>query len=348
MQHDPNQIIAPAEILAGAEYAPTTSGDAPGTVFPSLRGGDPGDTDPGQNLGDFPFGAPLHGEDSMPLADTSSGVVSPAEVQNAEPLPPSGASILEGAAAAVPPGGMSATTRKRSAEERISQLTARYRTAESENSQLQAQIAQLSQIVAHMQQQPTQPSFPRPSGSGEASPSDNPFVDAGPGVSSGVNAQHLRNIVQEAVAPLAQTVSALVNNAQRRTSHEVSFARAVEDFPELGQPGSQARRYFDELYTTLPMAQSPDAPEQIALMVRGALAGARRDSQVSSARKLQSTVQAPTPSISDEVPVGQNRSQQIEAVRSNAINQIRHGDRSFETYRALRLATRARNQMNNR
>ena len=78
MPHDPSQIVAPAEVLAGEEPFNAHAGPAgppPSTVFPSLEaGGDPGEQDSGQNLGEFPFGEPLGGSD-LPLADVASGTV---------------------------------------------------------------------------------------------------------------------------------------------------------------------------------------------------------------------------------------------------------------------------------
>lgn len=340
MQHDPSQIIAPREVFAGTDSAADT-------LFPALDGASPGQQDAGQNLGEYPFGAPLHGEDSLPLADTSSGVVSPAEVQRqSEELPASNASILEGASAAVPPGNTSVSNRKRSAEERINQLTARWRSTETENSALQNQVAQLTQMIGQMQMQQSAQSSPRAQyGSGEASPSDpNPFAVAGGGSAPGVDANSLRRIIEESVAPLAQTVTGLVQANQRKALHEVSFARAVEDFPELAKPGSEARAVFDKLYANHGLAAEPDGPEQIAVMVRGILAGARRDSQTVSQRKVAASVQVPTPSASDDVVSGQPQTHQIEQARRELLQRMRSGDRSFETYRALRGLPRTRSQ----
>lgn len=352
MPHDPSQIIAPDGILEGNDYPESNDTSGLGTIFPSIRGGLPGEQDPGQNLGDYPFGAPLHGEDSMPLSDIAqSGIVSPAEVQaEAEPLPDSGAMILEGAAAAIPPGGQSVSTRKRSAEERINQLTAKWRTTQTENSALNQQVAQLSQLIQNMQaQQSSQFQAPRPLyGSGEASPSDNPLASLAQPSAPAQNATDLRRIVQESVAPLANTVTGLIEAQRQRSLQEASFARAVADFPDIGKVGTEANRYFREVMENHALGTLDDGPEQVAVFVRGILAGARRDSQVASQRKVQAGVQIPTPSPSDEVSIGPSRAQQVKDLRAQAARNYRTGDSSFETYKALRLAGRAQAQLRGR
>lgn len=351
MPHDPNQIIAPDEILAGEDYPASMDTSGIGTVFPSIRGGSPGDQDPGQNLGDYPFGAPLHGEDSLPISGVAqSGIVSPAEVQAAEePLPDSGAMVLEGAAAAIPPGGQSVSGRKRSAEERIHQLTAKWRSSQTENTVLNQQVAQLSQLIQNMQAQQNSPSpAPRPYGSGEASPSDNPFASAGQPSAPVQHATDLRRIVQESVAPLANQVTGLLEAQRQRALQEASFARAVADFPDIGKPGTEANAHFRDLMQNHALGTLDDGPEQVAVFVRGILAGARRDSQIASQRKVQAGVQVPTPSPSDEIAIGPSRGQQIVDLHKQAAQNYRTGDRSFETYKALRLAGRARTQLRNR
>lgn len=348
LNHDPSQIIAPDSVLAGDDYPAGQSSSGQGTMFPALRGGDPGENDPGQNLGDYPFGAPLHGEDSMPLSTIAqSGVVSPAEVQAAgEQLPDPNMQILEGIAAPGV-GGPPTSTRKRSAEERISQLTARWRAEQNTNSELTNQLAQLTQVVQSMQaQQFSQPQVPRPNyGSGEASPSDNPLANFGQQNAQVPNATDLRRIVQESVAPLAETVTGLIHANQLRQAQEVSFARAVEDFPEIGRPGTEAQNLFRRIMLEHGgIAGLPDAPEQAAVFVRGVLAGSRRDSQVAGQRKLQAGIQVPTPSPSDEISIGPSQAAQVKALRDQAAQNTRLGDRSFETYKALRLAGRAQGQ----
>lgn len=311
----------------------------PSTMFPSLDGNDPGQEESVDNLdarggpGALPPLSPTedwdapHSDVVEPGAPTVAGVTPP--TIPAEPEIDIMPAVTEGQEA---PRG-----RRRSAEDRIAQLTGRYRAAEGERDALAQQVAHLSNIIQNTQQQMAQLATARtqrtspagldPLAGGEAETS--PAFDPGA----------VRGVVQEAIAPLMQEVSSNKEALRKRAVHEDSFRRATEEFPELNEVGSEARSIFDELYRKSPIAALDDGPEQLAYLTRGILASDRRDRNVQTRRKQAAAVHTPS-----TAPVEAQSAQAKQAAKAGAqaAHNLRLGDNTFATYKAARLAALAR------
>lgn len=311
----------------------------PSTLFPSIDGSDPGQEDSQDNLdarggpGALPSLSPDEDWNAPPSDIVEPGAPSVAGVTPptipAEPEIDIAPGIVEGQEA---PRG-----RRRSAEDRIAQLTARYRSTETERDNLAQQVAHLTNVIQNIQTAPLPTArTPRSSPAGLDTLAGGE-VEAAPSFDPGV----VRGVVQEAIAPLVQEVNSNKEALRKRAVHEDSFRRASEEFPELTQVGSEARAVFDELYRKHPIAALDDGPEQLAYLTRGILASDRRDRNVQLRRKQAAAVHTPTTAPTEE-PSSSARAQQVEKARSEAAKNLRLGDNSFGTYKAARLAALAR------
>lgn len=316
------------------------------TLFPALDGSSPGDI--GDNVDQLPDG-PLPTVESWDLPDSRANISSTSapdqsaetEIVPAEETQPN--LVLEGQDAPISPSQPQPQRRKRSAEDRINQLTARYRQEQDENVQLRNQVAYLTQIMeTRLNPQPA-PGL-RASMSADAATSADLLANPQGTIPPGAHdARGIEEAIQRAVAPLVQRVDSQDASMRRTSLHNESFARAAEEFPELLQRNSEARQYFDRLYSSHPLATLDDGPEQIAFMVRGVLESAKRDSVGQPQRKMAAAVHIPSPSATD-LPTTSAAQQKNETAYEQGVRALRRGDRSLAAYRAVRMAGRARRQ----
>lgn len=309
-------------------------GAQPSTLFP-MWDGTPGEGGiQADNLGQFPFGDPLFTSDPM-----LEGGGQPNAQPEGTPMPDQDVS---GAPTAPP----AAPSRRKSAQERIAQLTARYRQTETERDHLADQVAALSKQFQDSQAQIAQlltrrAPAPAPNGS---SPQGGLFSapeksDDAPTYAP-VDARMIRDIVAEAIKPLVTDVQVTREQLALRAQHEAALVDAVNEYPELAKTNSEAAAVFRELYQTHPIRNLPDAPIHLAMLTRGILADARRQEQAAAARKRMAGVQAPSPSATDEV--GPTDGQQAAKRADEARARLREADKSLNTYKALRaVSTRA-------
>ena len=306
---------------------PAVEGSQPNTLFPQWDG------TPGEggiqvdNLGQFPFGDPLF--DSDPMLEKEGQPNAQIEGQPApdpsEPAQPA-----------------RAPSRRKSAAERISQLTARYRQTETERDALADQVANLSaqfqnsqaQIAELLRQRAPTPK-PKPTEGGLFSAPAQ--ADDAPAYAP-VDARMIREIVAEAIKPLVTDVQVTREQVALRAQHDAALVDAIAEYPELAKPNSEAAEVFRQLYQTHPLRTLPDAPIHLAMLTRGILADARRQEQATAARKRQAGVQAPSPSATDEI--GPTDNQVVARAADEARGRLREtADKSFQTYKALRAAS---------
>lgn len=312
-------------------------------LFPSLTGGSPGDNpDLGQSLDETPVLPPLTPPPPENFPEAKDVSVAQAEAAFSQQGGAEDSNVVTAPSGGVPPEGYSASSRKRSAEARIAQLTARYRTTQDQNSVLANELHRLRETIATMQAGGVQPAGQRHPGNAPPQAPDLP-ISADPTGSASTNRGVDLGAVEAAIArhikPLTDRITQTDEALQRKTEHEQSWSAAVADFPELQQPGD-ANALFNELYRTHPLRLLPDGPEQIAVMVKGILADSRREQAAAAHRKIGAAVHIPSVSPTDVLPRAQE--ERIgEAIRQSA-DKLRRGDNSFDTYRALRLATAAR------
>lgn len=316
-----------------------------GTLFPALDGDDPGEVELPDVMGEDR--RPTETDWTLPESRTqiNSGATGrqlldipgadPSAIEQPDPTP--AVPIVEGQDAPT-----QSTRSKRSAEERINQLTARWRREEARASESDQRIAYLTTVI-EKQTQALQALQHRPSGSVEASTPADPLLEAAtPPLQRGTGHTQvdIEGAIQRALEPIVQRVDAQSKTSQLRTLHELSFARAVEEYPELAQGNSAARQAFNAMYGTHPLTNLEDGPEQIALLVRGVMASTRSDAQRTANQKRAASVQTPQPSATDHAPAGQSRA--VQSTYDRAAAERKAGNTSFDTYKALRLAARAR------
>lgn len=302
------------------------------TVFDSLdEGGPPGD---GGEVGQDITNAPLPDLDGPEDFNPHHAGDSPGNDEPAEPQPQE----------------QPTARRRRSAEDRIKSLIGQREEARSERDVLAEQMAAMQQQLAQQQQlmltalqqgrQAPQAPAPQNDPLGFADRS-NPFAAAEqqaeaanqPASAPTYNpdiAALVANAVKEQVAPLLETQRSQAQASALIQAHNASFEKAAEDFPELKDPSSTFRQQFNRLYDASPLSGLPNAPEHIALQVRGILADERADNQRQSARKRGAAVHTPSPSLPQEAA----------ATNANALRQqydqimarMRAGDRDPRLY----------------
>ncbi len=311
------------------------------TLFPALSGNSPGDNpDQGQSLDDNPVLPPLSPRENFP--DASDVSVAQAEPVFAQQGETEDSGVQTAPAGGAPIEGQPAGARKRGAEARIAQLTARYRTTQNENDQLAQELHRIREQLATMQVSVSPPQGQRPHGNTAPPVPDflSPADPTGPAPSGrGVDLGAIEAAIVRHVKPLADRITQTDAAFQRQSAHQQSWGSAVADFPELAQPG-EANALFNELYRTHPLRELPDGPEQIAVMVRGILSESRREQAQATHRKIGAAVHIPSVSPTDALPRGQE--ERIGTIIQSSADKMRRGDNSFDNYRALRLGLAAR------
>lgn len=200
--------------------------------------------------------------------------------------------------------------RPRTAQERIAALVRQKHEAADENAALRAELAELRGLVGgFVTQRISAPSvLPAPAAapkdpigdlllSGGAAPA--PAPAAAPVPQTPLDIQAEINKAFEARDRQTRTQQAEV--LRLRQAHERSFKTACEDLPALRKADSPARVLFNELFDNSPFRGHPDAPEHIALQVRGLLADEAATAQRTTRAKAQASV-TPVASPTDEGP----------------------------------------------
>lgn len=241
---------------------------------------------------------------------------------------------------------------RRSASERIAQLTRRYRDEQEQRGVAETMLENQARQITALQQQISRIGTPPPVGApashpgapqphandlfGDADPAaPAPAVPQAPGVApAGLTRDDVRSVLREVVQEQTLEHQKQLADQQRlQQAHEEAFGIASEDFPELTDQNSTARRLFNELYGKSPIRNLPDAPLQIALQVRGILADSRSPRDTDQAKRQMAGI-VPTPTGAAEL--GESQIAQARKRVGQLQEAIRQGDTSFNTYRELR------------
>lgn len=251
------------------------------------------------------------------------------------------------------------TRRTRRASDRIRELVGQRNEARQEADATQQQLelmrqqmAQTQQLIQQMASRPTYyPPAPGQAPNGQ-SPEQNiqsrqdDFLDnpgqppagqppAPPQYAQNQPQPDFRGLIREA---LNEQLGPLLEEQSLSAQHQQSFVRAAQDFPELNDQNSAAHQHFMSLYNNSPVRQLPNAPEHIALQVRGLLAEERAETQRAARRKRGAAAVSPQEPVLqdfDEAQVGQAR-RQYQAL----LAKMRAGDNSPQTYIAVRQLQR--------
>lgn len=326
-----------------------TPGDRPAsTVFEPIDGGPADGTSQPNIAEDFTVPRP-EGLDDTPFDDLPDA---PGQATQPQAEPPS--EDVDQSRPATVPREPKMPGRKRTASERIRELIGQRNEARDEANAtaeqlalMREQIAQSHQMIAALAQQRTAP-VQQPS----QSPAFMSQEDFNPGTPA--PAQGQPPDVQAAIrAALQQELGPLLQEARQRTAaeaaqrqllaeHNASFERAAEDYPELRDLNSVFRKQFNELYANSPLSQLPNAPEQLALQVRGLLADERAGQRQVATRKRGAAVMSPQSTAVDEL-AGEDVNSLRQAL-DPLLRKLRQGDASLETYTKVRMLRQAINQ----
>lgn len=296
--------------------APNREG-GPGTLFPEMgENGSPGDAEKGSDITglilkdlDEPEGGE-YGDSDVSRGSNLSSVPGGGEDPYAAPTN-DGVQVAGGEIE--PPQSRS----RRSARDRISQLTKKYRQEQDARGQLELQLGELVQTLRAQSEElralRSSPHSARPNA--QQAPAD----ELGLGTVGGdapnytpnqsFSANDIAGIVDKAIAKHMDGWRQ-ASDAQNRlkVAHDQSFREAADEFPELADARTKAHKLFMELYNQSPLRQLEDAPYQIALQVRGILADEARDprsKQNAEARKVQASVVP----VASQPPISQGQAQ---------------------------------------
>ena len=302
--------------------------DAPGSVFPGLYDDTPGDQIPAQDISGIPL-EPLTSPDDPLAAGTGSSLPS----APGDGAPDAGDAPTQVAGGDIPPP---AQRRPRTAADRIAQLTKQYRHEQRARGDTEARLEETMNILrqqgAELERLRTARAQPRQAA--------NDAADAlGLGAAGAIEGQAAPGLTEDRIGGILERKfeEFEARRAQRdneirqmQASHESAFKEAAEEMPDLLDPRSQARAYFDELYRTSPLKTLPDGPYQIALQVRGLLADESRR-QVAPERKLQAGVVAPA-----GAPVDVNQRAGLRKEYERLTDLRKRGNEDFQVYKRWR------------
>lgn len=190
------------------------------------------------------------------------------------------------------------TRKRRSFQERVDSLVRQRHEAEEEKTILSAQIQQLLHTNEGLRRQLE--NFSRPDrskkttdellselGGGSTQPAEAGAGSILPSDIEGIIGKALRNYDQE-----RRMENAAVDRLQ--TAQRQSYLTALDEFPELGDPRSQAGQLFARVWDSSTLRGDPNGPYQVALMIRGLMADETPvQSGATEQRKQQASVIAP-------------------------------------------------------
>lgn len=281
-----------------------------------------------------PFEPPPGAQPAAPYEDARGVAGASIEPGLTEP-------VLEGQAAPEPEQAPPSAQRRRTLLDRVNQLTGRYRQTERENDDLKNQIAALSDQIRQQNESMLRLSTPRPApvqtGSAFLDVGSSTPAEGGSNMNPPVmDPNVIGQIVARSMAPLNERLQRTEEAQALRNSHEASFAEVLREYPEFGKLDTDQRVLFDQLYQSHPLRSLPDAPAQIALMVKGLLSDQRGEDRRVASRKRAAAVHTPNPDVSDILPESENA--RAGRILNSARQAYARGDNSFDTYRAMRLA----------
>jgi hypothetical protein len=303
-----------------------------GRLFPSLYGGEPGTEEPVDDITGVPLkkGLPPVEQADYPDSRASdlSGHVPSSGAEDGLPAD----ETYAGDRPEAPP-----RRNRRTAKERISQLTQRARSAEGQNEDLVAEIRRLQSQIKAQESKMSEPmrrpytsDTPGLYGSGESTPAGG-SIDVG----------SIRQIIKEELTPLREEREAERNAGRLRSAHDESLMAAAEEFPELENPRSEFSQAFRQVWASSPLKSHPDGPLHVAYQVRGILADERAQSTEGEARKRAANVvrSGPEPGIPMPSSSGRNKMK----LYNEALTKMRSGQATNDDYVILRKLQRDQN-----
>lgn len=227
---------------------------------------------------------------------------------------------------------------RRTAEQRIRQLTRRYRSAEGRSSELETQLRDLQTQIKRQDETISSLRSARPSRSTrEASSYEDYSSSPEGGDRGGFDPDVIRKVVAESIAPIAERIERTERQNQLQQEQQSSFAEAVQELPELQDANSEEARYFNELWGSSRLREDPDGPLHIAMIVKGALSDDRRDRPSREARKRAASVVTPGPRNPEVQPPHVHAGKKV---FTEGMSRLREGDDDPDTYIATRKAQR--------
>lgn len=300
------------------------------TLFPQLNG-TPGDAPQSEDITDMPLRPLNAGQKDWPDSFATGENVSSIHSEGAFGEQPEQV------------GPKEETTERqekksrRSAGERIAQLTRRYRQEESRAHGLTEALAARDERIEALERRLEERQSYKP-------PATEPYYAAPEGQDpqgpQPANIAHIVNdAVRRAVDPIVRDTKAEREQRALKDEQQVSYMDACREVPELADPQSSESEAFREIWSQSPLRVDPDGPLHVAYMVKGAFAEERQTRPAREARKRAASVVTPGPRTTD-ITTSAPKSGHMKNVMSEGLDRFRGGDKDPETYIAIRKAQR--------
>lgn len=322
----------------------------PGTVFQREDLSSPGSAPDVEDISGYPL-PPISDEGDRYFAQTN-GTFSPT-------------SQREGLASDQGPADSTITSdtpsdgrRRRTARERIAQLTQQRRDAERENHALQERFAEVQDRLERQQRelealrrQPregpsTQASHPGGQGvydyaySQQTAPQT---LDGGQAAMS-FQSESLRDDIRRAVS---ETMAPILAREEERTRREAlnrdqnfAWQRVVEEFPEFANPQSREAQTFAEVWDKHPLREHGDGPLHVAYMVRGIVADEAAEERGRTQRKIGAQIVPTAPTVGPAHASHATDQEKFRKIFEERARRLRAGSGDDADYIEMRKAQR--------
>lgn len=322
-------------------------GEDPGTVFSREDGRAPGSATPSEDISDYilPPANPDREESYFKQVNSSITETSQREGLAGDQDEPSDSTYPE------PQEG--GRRRRRSAQERIAQLTQQRREAERSNTELAQRFSEVQERLAlqereleALRRRPlTGPSTPESHTSSGQSAYDYAYpprdsFDGAQAAMSQLSLDDIRRVVTETVAPIIQRDEERTRQEALGREHEAAWKQVVEEFPEFANAQSREAQTFAQIWQTHPLRNDGMGPLHVAYQVLGVLRDEARDEYGRTQRKRAAQVVPTGPT--DAALLGQQTSEvtKLRKVFDDRMARIRHGSGDAADYIEARKAAR--------
>jgi len=217
---------------------------------------------------------------------------------------------------------------RRTAEQRISQLTRRYREEQDKSTDLEGAVRELLTEVKEKDKRISELLRRQQSTAESPDSAEQPIG----------RSDDIRDIIRSEIKPLFERQQAIETQSRLRQEQEGSYSDALDVLPALGDVNSPESKAFRRIWSGSPLRHDPDGPLHVAYQVRGVLVEESHSRPEREARKRAASVVRPGPASPETTaPATSNR---VRGVMNEAFTRLREGDDDPDTYIAARKAQR--------
>ena len=302
-------------------------------LFPALDGSSPGDEPASEDITGVPLKPLNEGAEWPDSFATGSGIASVTkEGLGEEPLAAEDQRFEEDTRE------RQEKKNRRSARERIAQITRRYRQEQDRAELLKEELSKRDQRIEALERRLSSHPMVRPS-----TLSESPYAQAaasGEGVEAPAMdvAQIVSQEVRRAIEPIVRHQEESERRQMLEREQQQSYMEALKELPELADPNSAESVAFREIWEGTRLKNDPEGPYYVALMVKGAFAEERQTRPAREARKRAASVvtSGPAPTPTETALPRRSMARLVDA----GLERMRRGDDTADTYIAVRKAMR--------